>query len=331
MNSTIRPLLLAALAFWPVAGRAGWQEAGPMPAPRLAPNGLVFTERAGRRVGHRALGGGDPGPLRSRPRARARPFVRRREPRPRRGARGGEDGQRLLRVITTPALRVVVRHSPLAHRLPGHAPARRSTRTTRPSGWPRRPGGPRLEAAARRRARVRLRREDRPPRQARLERSAATQYTMWNSDTYAYDSSTDPIYVSVPVLHRAAPGEGARHLPRQHVPQRRSTSAARRTRAARLRRRRRRARLLLHPRPAPEAGDRALHRAHRADAAAPALGARLPPVPLQLLPGVAGSASSPRTSARADVPADVIWLDIHYQDGYKPFTWDRERFPDPDG
>lgn len=29
------------------------------------------------------------------------------------------------------------------------------------------------------------------------------------------------------------------------------------------------------------------------------------------------------------VPADVIWLDIHYQDGYKPFTWDHTRFPDP--
>lgn len=29
------------------------------------------------------------------------------------------------------------------------------------------------------------------------------------------------------------------------------------------------------------------------------------------------------------IPADVLWLDIHYQDGYKPFTWDRERFPNP--
>ena len=29
------------------------------------------------------------------------------------------------------------------------------------------------------------------------------------------------------------------------------------------------------------------------------------------------------------IPADVIWLDIHYQDNYKPFTWDAERFPDP--
>jgi alpha-glucosidase len=29
------------------------------------------------------------------------------------------------------------------------------------------------------------------------------------------------------------------------------------------------------------------------------------------------------------IPADVIWLDIHYLDGYNPFTWDPERFPDP--
>ncbi|PYQ20580.1 MAG: alpha-glucosidase, partial [Acidobacteria bacterium] len=29
------------------------------------------------------------------------------------------------------------------------------------------------------------------------------------------------------------------------------------------------------------------------------------------------------------IPADVIWLDIHYEDGYNPFTWDPARFPDP--
>jgi alpha-glucosidase len=29
------------------------------------------------------------------------------------------------------------------------------------------------------------------------------------------------------------------------------------------------------------------------------------------------------------IPADTIWLDIHYLDGYNPFTWDPERFPDP--
>jgi alpha-glucosidase len=32
---------------------------------------------------------------------------------------------------------------------------------------------------------------------------------------------------------------------------------------------------------------------------------------------------------RRRIPADAIWLDIHYQDGYRPFTWDHARFPDP--
>jgi alpha-glucosidase len=31
------------------------------------------------------------------------------------------------------------------------------------------------------------------------------------------------------------------------------------------------------------------------------------------------------------IPGDTIWLDIHYQDAYKPFTWDPKRFPDPAG
>lgn len=29
------------------------------------------------------------------------------------------------------------------------------------------------------------------------------------------------------------------------------------------------------------------------------------------------------------IPCDVIWIDIHYMDDYKVFTFDRERFPDP--
>ncbi|MGH7543205.1 MAG: TIM-barrel domain-containing protein [Gemmatimonadota bacterium] len=31
------------------------------------------------------------------------------------------------------------------------------------------------------------------------------------------------------------------------------------------------------------------------------------------------------------IPADVIYLDIHYMDGYRVFTWDPTRFPDPEG
>lgn len=30
-----------------------------------------------------------------------------------------------------------------------------------------------------------------------------------------------------------------------------------------------------------------------------------------------------------DLPLDVLYLDIHYMDGYRVFTWDKTRFPDP--
>lgn len=38
-----------------------------------------------------------------------------------------------------------------------------------------------------------------------------------------------------------------------------------------------------------------------------------------------------RTFREKRIPADVIYLDIHYMDGYRVFTWDPERFPDPEG
>ncbi|MEV1290284.1 TIM-barrel domain-containing protein [Micromonospora sp. NPDC049679] len=35
---------------------------------------------------------------------------------------------------------------------------------------------------------------------------------------------------------------------------------------------------------------------------------------------------------RADgIPTDVIYIDVEHQEGYRVFTWDRERFPDPAG
>ncbi|MGZ4477492.1 MAG: glycoside hydrolase family 31 protein [Nocardioidaceae bacterium] len=33
----------------------------------------------------------------------------------------------------------------------------------------------------------------------------------------------------------------------------------------------------------------------------------------------------------SDIPCDALWLDIEYMDGYRVFTWDTERFPDPSG
>lgn len=36
-----------------------------------------------------------------------------------------------------------------------------------------------------------------------------------------------------------------------------------------------------------------------------------------------------RTFRDKDIPCDVIYLDIHYMDGYRVFTWDSTRFPQP--
>lgn len=38
-----------------------------------------------------------------------------------------------------------------------------------------------------------------------------------------------------------------------------------------------------------------------------------------------------RTFREKHIPADVLYLDIHYMDGYRVFTWDEDRFPDPEG
>ncbi|GAB4189032.1 MAG: glycoside hydrolase family 31 protein [Thermoflexibacter sp.] len=37
-----------------------------------------------------------------------------------------------------------------------------------------------------------------------------------------------------------------------------------------------------------------------------------------------------RTFREKQIPADVIYLDIHYMQDYKLFTWDRKRFPEPE-
>ncbi len=80
--------------------------------------------------------------------------------------------------------------------------------------------------------------------------------------------------------------------------------------------------------PDPEKSHRTVHRADRADAVAAAVVARLPSVPIQLLSRIEGALIAD-TFRQKEIPADVIWLDIHFQDNYKPFTWNHERFPDP--
>ena len=153
-------------------------------------------------------------------------------------------------------------------------------------------------------------------------------YTMWNSDTPAYDSGDRPHLRLGSVLHGAPPRARPRHLPRQHVPDDASTSATRRRSCSRS---------------GCPAGELDYY---FIDGPSPkqvierytALTGRMPLPPLWAL-GYHQCRYSYYPDARvrfiADnfrerkIPADAIWLDIHYLDNYKPFTWDRERFPDP--
>ena len=152
-------------------------------------------------------------------------------------------------------------------------------------------------------------------------------FTMWNSDTFGYDASTDPLYVSVPfymVLRKGVThgifldntfrsnfdighqsegllAFGAEGGPLDYY-------------------------FIFGPEP-----KKVVERYT-------ALTGRMPLPPLWAL-GYHQCRYSyyPESRVRfiADnfrerrIPADVIWLDIHYQDKFKPFTWDRRRFPDP--
>jgi alpha-glucosidase len=154
-------------------------------------------------------------------------------------------------------------------------------------------------------------------------------YAMWNSDTFAYDSGTDPIYVSVPfymVLRGGAAYGVFLDNPHRsifdigHELQGVLSFGADGGELNYY--------FIYGPTP-----KQVLERYT-------ALTGRMPLPPLWAL-GYHQCRYSyyPESKVRfiADnfrerrIPADVIWLDIHYLDSYKPFTWDRERFPDPAG
>lgn len=153
------------------------------------------------------------------------------------------------------------------------------------------------------------------------------EYVMWNSDTYSYDSSTDPIYVSVPfclvtrwgrahgifldntwrsffdIGHRnpgfltfgAEGGEVNYYFINGPTPKQviqRYTELTGRM-------------------PLPPLWSLGYNQCRYS---------YYPEYRVRLLAD---------TFRVKKVPADVIWLDIHYQDNYKPFTWNHERFPDP--
>ena len=224
--------------------------------------------------------------LRSRARPRPGPFVRRRQ-----GRRRGPGGVvRRGRGAVRRAHRRAAGDGP-ARPVPHLAGdrGRRLARRGRPAARNRLrgDGDARLEAAARRRARVRLRREDRPARQAGPRPGRLRLRDVEQRHVRLRRRHRPHLRLGA-LLHGHARRTRPRLLPRQHLSrqlQRRQGGPE----PALVRCRRRGAELLLHRRPHAEAGRVALHGADGTHAPAAAMGPRLSPVPLQLLPRVQGA------------------------------------------
>lgn len=152
-------------------------------------------------------------------------------------------------------------------------------------------------------------------------------FTMWNTDTFGYDSSTDPLYASVPFF--LVMRNGVSHGIFLDNTFRSNFDIGHQTEGV----------LsfgaeggaldyyfIFGPEP-----KKVLERYTQ-------LTGRMPLPPLWSL-GYHQSRYSyfPESRVRfiadnfrqRNIPGDVIWLDIHYQDRYRPFTWDAKRFPDP--
>jgi alpha-glucosidase len=152
-------------------------------------------------------------------------------------------------------------------------------------------------------------------------------YAMWNSDTYQYDSSTDPTYASIPFFMVVRAGQAHGIFLDDTW---RSTFDVGRERQD----------LLTF---GAEGGDLDYYfingpQPKEVIERYTALTGRTPLPPRWAL-GYNQCRYSYYPDARVrkladdfrskDIPCDVIWLDIDFQENYKPFTWDRERFPDP--
>ncbi|MGA9450129.1 MAG: TIM-barrel domain-containing protein, partial [Verrucomicrobiia bacterium] len=154
-----------------------------------------------------------------------------------------------------------------------------------------------------------------------------SNYVMWDTDTFAHDAGTDPIYVSVPFYLVVRRGQAHGIFLDDTW---RSTFDVGRERQD----------LLTF---GAEGGDLDYYFINGPDPKKvieryTALTGRMPLPPRWSL-GFNQCRYSYYPEAKVrwiadtfrlkEIPADVIWLDIHYQDNYKPFTWDHERFPDP--
>ncbi len=190
---------------------------------------------------------------------------------------------------------------PLSHR--DRRRAGQLARRRRSAEWHRVLGkhGAGVEAAARRRARLRPRREDRRSEQARPQARWLQLHDVEQRHLRA--TSATPIRSTCRCRSSSCCAAGGRHGIFLDNTFRSNFDVGHQSEGlAVVRRRRRRARLLLHQRARSQERAHAVHGAHRPDAAAAAMGARLSPVPLQLLPGVEGPIHRARTSASGGSP-----------------------------
>lgn len=198
-------------------------------------------------------------------------------------------------------------------------------------------------------ARGRLLREDLPPERAgqRLRHRARLRgeehiyglgerafplnlrgriYTLWSFDPNSYEEGEDPIYMSIPV-YLGMHSQGSylvfyenSHRAKFDMGEQKADVADHTFDGGMLR-------YYFIPGPPPRALERFTELTGR------------PPLPPLWALGYHQSRYSYYPEARVrklaadferhNVPVDVIHLDIHYMHGYRVFTWDRERFPDP--
>jgi alpha-glucosidase len=321
-----RSLVVIALVLaGPVSATAQWTSLGDMPAPRREGSTLTFQNTQG----IVSVGAVAPdivrvrfSPTRTFGRDHSYAVVNRDLGDPRSAVRAGARESQ----IVTPALTVTVRHRPfrvsVADAAGNDLDADDAERGIAFSGgavrvWKRLRDDEQIYGLGEKTGRL----------NKRGRQLGGYSYTMWNSDTFAYESDTDPIYVSIPfyIVLRNGRAHGVfldntfrSNFDVGHTAQGLLSFGA-------------------------EGGELDYYVIDGPD----------PKHVIQRFTDLTGRMPLPprwalgyhqcrysyypesrvrfiaRNFRERRIPADVIWLDIHYLDGFNPFTWDPERFPNP--
>jgi alpha-glucosidase len=328
MRSVPRPAAALALALTlatATPGTAGWTSLGAMPPPQRAGNALVFAD--GRNVVSVTAITSEIVRVRFSPtpafgRDHSWAVVAGDLGNPHAVVTVGTDGS----TLATTALRVTIRHDPF--RIAFATPAGESLDEDDPARGMAAAGGEvRVWKRLRDDEHVYGLGEKAGPLDKRGPQLQGSSYVMWNTDAYGYGDATDPLYVSVPffMVVRAGRAHGIfldntfrTSFDIGHESTDRLSFGAAGGELNYY--------FIAGPQP-----KQVIERYT-------ALTGRMPLPPLWSL-GFHQCRYSyyPERKVRfiaesfrvRRIPADVIWLDIHYLDGFNPFTWDRTRFPDP--